>query len=75
MNTCALSLNQNFGVLASNYIMLLSKCEKLHSKLEKLYSKQQLTYIKKQQILYVNNCLNKNLVKLMQYQWCLELCC
>ncbi len=74
MNTCALTLKKKFGVLASNYIMLLNKCEKLHSKLEKLYSKQTINNSNMHQILYVNNCLNKNLVKLMQYQWFLELC-
>ncbi|MBR2468525.1 MAG: hypothetical protein IKB42_05750 [Clostridia bacterium] len=71
MNTCA--LNYNSGVLASKYILLLTKCEKLHSKLEKLYSKENNSNIKKQQILYINNSLNKLLVELMLHQYKLEL--
>lgn len=68
------ALNKNIGVLASNYIMLLAKCEKLHSKLEKLYSKDNGGLFQKYQVLYINNCLNKLLVKLMHHQNTLEIC-
>ena len=57
------------------YILLLIKCEKLHTKLEQIYAipKAKQSHGIKNQTIKLNNILNKMLVKLMHFQWKLEL--
>lgn len=65
MNTCA--LKQNLGIIVIQYILALIKCENLHKKLE-------LTYLSKNnvKILKINKAINKLFVKIMHYQWLIE---
>lgn len=72
MNTTYGSLKTtNLGEIIKDYINLLIKSEALHTKLEKLYCKLETSASKfiKNEILKLNNALNKIMVKLMEYQW------
>ncbi len=72
MNTC--TTKHSFSKIILEYVGLLIKCEQLHNKLEQLClnTKTQTTQLIKNNIIKINNKLNFLLVKLMKYQWLIE---
>lgn len=73
MNTC--TKKHNLSKLILEYIVLLVKSENLHNKLEELClnATNKTSAFINNQIIRLNNALNKVFVDLMKLQWIIEL--
>ena len=73
MNTC--TKTHNLSKLILEYIVLLVKSENLHNKLEELFlnATNKTSAFINNQIIKLNNALNKVFVDLMKLQWIIEL--